>query len=339
MEVDLNPNEVLNELKENEALNELIERATKLVGTGGALNTDGILKKITNKSNNKSNLEITISYLILLININTLESISSKLSSVKKIAELSSSKGKVVESVNENIRQINSSIDNLSTFASLLAVAYNKVKEGFEEADAIASGIYPKISGNIFQSLPNNAANSNSGNNNSTNGGTASSNSSAKNTVIKSPEELQQLYNNSIYDGIGKNPNGSVSCAALVKRKAEQHGFTPNWSGNGKDVVNNITETASYSVSKYTGNNCIKDLIAAEGDPITDIVISFPSSPGYGTKYGHTIYVDQIVDGKMYFTDNRSPSVAKCMTIDEFVQNYNASSCGYPSGCAHLKSK
>lgn len=327
MEVDLNSNEVLNEL---------IERVTKIIGgPDGVLKTDGILKRIPNKSNK----EIAISYLYLLINISTLESISSELSSVKKIEELSSSKGKVVESVNENIRQINRSIDNLSTFASLLAAAYSKVKDGFEEADAIASGIYPKISGNIFQSLPNNNANSNSTNSNSTNGNASSNNSSAKNTTIKSSEELQQLYNNSVHDGIGKNPNGSVSCAALVKRKAEQHGFAPNWYGNGKDVVNNITETASYSVSKYMGNNCIKDLIAAEGDPITDIVISFPSSPSYGTKYGHTIYVDQIVDGKMYFTDNRNPSVAKCMTIDEFIRTYNASSCGYPSGCAHLKSK
>lgn len=323
------------DLNFDERFNDFRKIVTTLVGPEGALNTDGILKKITNKSNK----EIAISYLNLLINISTLESISSELSSVKKIEELSSSKGKVVESVNENIRQINRSIDNLSTFASLLAVAYSKVKDGFEEADAIASGIYPKISGNIFQSLPNNNANSNSTNNNSTNGNASSNNSSAKNTTIKSSEELQQLYNNSVHDGIGKNPNGSVSCAALVKRKAEQHGFAPNWYGNGKDVVNNITETASYSVSKYMGNNCIKDLIAAEGDPITDIVISFPSSPSYGTKYGHTIYVDQIVDGKMYFTDNRNPSVAKCMTIDEFIRNYNASSCGYPSGCAHLKSK
>lgn len=319
-----------------EALNERIEKAREMrLGPGGALNVDGILKKITNKSNK----EIAISYLNLLINISTLESISSELSSVKKIEELSSSNGKVAESVNENIRQINRSIDNLSTFAYLLAAAYSKVKDEFEEADAIASGIYPKISGNIFQSLPNNNANSNSTNSNSTNGNASSNNSSAKNTTIKSSEELQQLYNNSVHDGIGKNPNGSVSCAALVKRKAEQHGFAPNWYGNGKDVVNNINETASYSVSKYMGNNCIKDLIAAEGDPITDIVISFPSSPSYGTKYGHTIYVDQIVDGKMYFTDNRNPSVAKCMTIDEFIRTYNASSCGYPSGCAHLKSK
>lgn len=323
-------------MNSNEVLNELIERVTKIIGgPDGVLKTDGILKRIPNKSNK----EIAISYLYLLINISTLESISSELSSVKKIEELSSSKGKVVESVNENIRQINRSIDNLSTFASLLAAAYSKVKDGFEEADAIASGIYPKISGNIFQSLPNNNPNSNSTNSNSTNGNASSNNSSTKNTTIKSSEELQQLYNNSVHDGIGKNPNGSVSCAALVKRKAEQHGFAPNWYGNGKDVVNNITETASYSVSKYMGNNCIKDLIAAEGDPITDIVISFPSSTSYGTKYGHTIYVDQIVDGKMYFTDNRNPSVAKCMTIDEFIRTYNASSCGYPSGCAHLKSK
>jgi uncharacterized protein YukE len=156
---------------------------------------------------------------------------------------------------------------------------------------------------------------------------------------VMSQQELQSIYSNSTNTtNIGYNPNGSYSCAWLSKRKAQQHGFNANWSGNGKDVVNNIKETNDYSVTKYSGGNCLQDLINSEGQPVTDVVVSFPLSPNYGSQYGHVLYIDQIVDGKVYYSDNTNPSKACVKTIDEFLSYYKKYN-GTPSGCAHLKKK
>lgn len=156
---------------------------------------------------------------------------------------------------------------------------------------------------------------------------------------VSSPEELQEIYNASANAVTGGNPDGSVSCALLTKEKARQHGFNPEWWGNGKEVVGNIpTETDSFRATKYQGDDCLRQMLAAEGEPITDVVVSFPQSPKYGTQYGHVVYIDQIVDGKVYFSDNTAPGQAKIKTVDEFLSSYYRYN-GAPSGCAHLKKK
>ncbi|MCH5314356.1 MAG: hypothetical protein J1E81_00475 [Eubacterium sp.] len=159
---------------------------------------------------------------------------------------------------------------------------------------------------------------------------------------VKSSQELQDIYNASKQkaNNMTKNVDGSISCASLTKAKAEANGFNADWNGNGNQVYNNISagEHSNYAATKYAGGNCLQDLIKAEGEPITDIVISFPKSPSYGTKYGHVLYIDQIVDGKVYFSDNIAPTTGKVLTIDQFLKNY-ANSNGTPIGCVHLKKK
>ncbi|MBQ8183844.1 MAG: WXG100 family type VII secretion target [Clostridia bacterium] len=155
---------------------------------------------------------------------------------------------------------------------------------------------------------------------------------------IPTDEELRNLYKNSVTSGIGKNPDGSVSCAALTKRKAQQHGFNYIGYGNGNQVYDRIQSNESFNVTKYSGGDCLSKLVAAEGEPVANVVISFPRSPKWGNKYGHVIYIDKIVNGKVYYSDNNSPSTAKVKTIDEFLRSYNGSN-GSPIGCAHLKKK
>ncbi len=144
---------------------------------------------------------------------------------------------------------------------------------------------------------------------------------------IYSDEELNTIYNNSTQTtGIKYNPNGTYSCAWLTKRKAAQHGFVPSWSGNGNQVYGNIQSTNDYNATKYPGANCLNDMIANEGQPITDIVISFNPN--------HVIYIDKIVDGKVYFSDNRNPAKMLIKDINSFpYQGYTA------VGCAHLTKK
>lgn len=159
---------------------------------------------------------------------------------------------------------------------------------------------------------------------------------------VKNSQELQDIYNKSKSkaENMTRNVDGSISCASLTKAKAEANGFNVDWSGNGNQVYGNIAagEHSNYVATKYAGGNCLQDLINAEGNPITDIVISFPNEYGGGNKWGHVLYIDQIVDGKVYFSDNTSPAAGKVLSIDEFLTKYKKWN-GTPIGCVHLKKK
>lgn len=159
---------------------------------------------------------------------------------------------------------------------------------------------------------------------------------------VKDQGELQNIYNQSYHtaQGMTRNTDGSISCASLTKAKAQANGFNADWYGNGNQVYGNIAEGdhGNYVATKYPGSNCLQDLVSKEGQPITDIVISFPNSPGAGSKWGHVIYIDQIVDGKVYFSDNRNPTKGVVCSVEEFLRNHQPYN-GSPIGCVHLKKK
>ena len=159
---------------------------------------------------------------------------------------------------------------------------------------------------------------------------------------VKSQQELQDIYNKSAAraNTMTKNVDGSTSCASLTKAKAIENGFNADWYGNGNQVYNNISagEHSNFIATKYEGGDCLQKLIDSKGQPVSDIVISFPQEYGGGTRWGHVVYIDQIVDGKVYFTDNRAPSTGKTMTVEEFVSKYTNSN-GTPIGCVHLTAK
>lgn len=163
---------------------------------------------------------------------------------------------------------------------------------------------------------------------------------------VLSQDDLLSIYQDATKAAYGdiKNTDGSVSCSALTRRKAIRHGFLDypsRFAVNGRDVVNTITDTNTFSVTKYSGADCLTQLITAEGQPITDIVVSFDTNPSPIPSLkaaGHVLYIDQIVDGKVYYSDNNRPYEAQVKTIDEFLTSYKPWN-GAPSGCAHLKKK
>lgn len=166
---------------------------------------------------------------------------------------------------------------------------------------------------------------------------------------VKSDEELKQFYSDTInnspsyngwnkyYDGIRP---GSVNCTWYTAAKMKANGFNIAhfYPSNGKDWFNGVNSTDIYTATKYAGANCLKDLINAKGQPVTDIVLSFPYSAG-GGKYGHVMYIDKIVDGKVYFSDNWQKGVPQSMSIDELIAKYKGYGNGAPIGCVHLKKK
>lgn len=143
------------------------------------------------------------------------------------------------------------------------------------------------------------------------------------------------------YDGIVP---GTVNCPWYTGKKAEAHGFDLSFSTkpdsfNGKHWYERIQSTDSYDAIKYEGGNCLNKMIEEEGQPITDIIISFPYAASKNVRdCGHVLYIDQIVDGTVYYSDNRNPKIESTCSLAEFLSKYPSSN-GTPIGCVHLKKK
>ena len=160
--------------------------------------------------------------------------------------------------------------------------------------------------------------------------------------AIPTQEELQNnIYNvlEAHADEIPNNPakyGGTKNCVEVSKYKAKLHGFNLyGFSGlGGANGYNNIHETDSYSVTKYGGANALKELVEKEGQPITNIFVSMG--------HPHTIYIDKIENGIVYFSDNRNLSGAKTCSIDNFpgYKKDGKIDTSYTiGGVAHLKKK
>lgn len=130
----------------------------------------------------------------------------------------------------------------------------------------------------------------------------------------------------------------------ITDGKGPQYAKGYSSSGNGKDVVSHLADTSGrtdlpFTQTKYKGTNCLKDLIASHGDPATDIVVSFPDVKSWedGELYGHVVYIDAIVDGKVYLTDTANASKFRVYdSIDAFLNKY-AESFGRASGAVHFQ--
>jgi uncharacterized protein YjdB len=164
---------------------------------------------------------------------------------------------------------------------------------------------------------------------------------------IKTEAALQTLYNTSVSGAsdiwYNDDAHTQISCAWLTKRKAVQHGFVyPDWYGNGKQVYGIMHDTDYYTVKKYAGSNCLNNMVSAEGKRLTNIVVSFPHTRDqYGnidTRYGHVLYIDQIVNGIVYWSDMDNTTQMKKGTIAEFLNRYSYPN-GAPVGCVHIIKK
>ena len=158
---------------------------------------------------------------------------------------------------------------------------------------------------------------------------------------VKNEQELRELYDQIQKDCdtpgvIANNPSpySGKSCVSVSQRKAYYNGFNLyNFSNlTGRDGYKQIKDTDQFSVTKYSTDNesnALKKLVDAEGQPIANIVVSMP--------HPHTIYIDKIENGIVYFSDNTNPGKAITCPIDTFPE-YKGS--GYNViGVAHLKKK
>lgn len=158
---------------------------------------------------------------------------------------------------------------------------------------------------------------------------------------LKSEADLASFYKKTsdIAKRGTKNVGGGVSCAELTKAKMNENGFHMARIGNGNQTYGIIQSNDEFHAKHYPGNNCLKDLLEETDQPVTNIVVSFPtnSSPG-NEQYGHVFYIDQIVDGQVYYSDNwvgggTQPLVCP---VDQLLARYKGLGNGDPIGCIHL---
>lgn len=268
--------------------------------------------------------------------------IKKSLSNLSELELLSSSNGQFVSFVNEDIVKLNDFKKLLILYSEIIDKAIMSIKTQFEQTDLKLAETLK----NVGAVIPTSSGNS----------------SGPKETVqiigkgeswvsTKNNEQLQEYDNNILnddsysvwgrynkyYDGIIP---GTVNCTYYTGKKCEANGFNLNsfYPGNGEDWYNGIQSTDTYTATKYDGSDCLNDLINKKGDPVTNIVVSFPHSYKGGA-YGHVLYIDQISEGKIYYSDNFKPGVRKCISMEEFLAIYRNLGNGEPIGCVHLESK
>lgn len=148
-------------------------------------------------------------------------------------------------------------------------------------------------------------------------------------------------------NGVQKNSGYVQLCTMLVRDKLalvtgverDCIGYT-NGRGYYKYIKDNFNKIMSKKNSKcvaesISGTNALKTLIQNhEGEVLTNVVVSYSR----GNEWGHSLLIDKIEDGKVYFSDNFNAKVhnknnpkepyvistaATCMSVDDFIKAYS----------------
>lgn len=290
-----------------------------------------------------TNGEIASDYFEISQCVNKMNEIKNCLSGMTDLTLLNSSQGTTADAANACINELNNIKALFHQYVEILAKAVLSIKTQFQQSDAETAKIASAI-GAISVITGSEVGNT------SEEVGTVQVIGKGETWVNTRTDEELSAYDNALlndgstsvwgrynkyYSGIRA---GTVNCTWYTGKKCEANGFNLNYfhPGNGKDWYNGIQSTESYTATKYSGANCLNDLINSEGQPVTNIVISFPYSY-QGGPYGHVLYIDQIVDGKVYYSDNGSPGVRKVKTIDSFLAGFKSAGNGSPIGCVHLE--
>lgn len=235
-----------------------------------------------------SQIEIAIAYLQLEMYISQFKSCASKLSSIVKVNQLSNCKGNTANKINLCIEQLNSSVDTLSTFATALSDSYEYIRKQFEQADSIASGIYP-----ILTSF--NSSNSNSGKSK------ISNDSQSEQSYPQNQEnhyQKDQLLTDSwrSYKVVSPNGftnyNGKGNCTWYADNRWSQ--MNPN---------NPLRFTAGSKNAKYWDDRIDRNYFNvdyANGDTIKSNTIAVSES----NTYGHVAYVEDVREEMVYYTED-----------------------------------
>lgn len=116
--------------------------------------------------------------------------------------------------------------------------------------------------------------------------------------------------------------------------------------GDGNKIYGNITKgttSKGYTKTKYSGNNCINNIVNSNSGNVYNIIVSWTyeygasvGSPGAG----HATFIHAIINGVVYFSESYATrgipegGVHTC-SISEFYSRYN-SSYGNAIGAVHF---
>ena len=124
-------------------------------------------------------------------------------------------------------------------------------------------------------------------------------------------------------------------CGQYVKDMLNQLkiGLYGSGSLNGNKWMSTLVDNAvtpyGYKQVKYYGENCLQDIIEANGGIAYNIVLSFNIQSGQFAKYGHVLFINAIIDGKVYYSESYSTSrgaegAPQVNTLANFLRYYRS---------------
>ncbi len=132
--------------------------------------------------------------------------------------------------------------------------------------------------------------------------------------------------------------NFSNVCTTYVKYQLMALGITSSSDsdikGNGNQVYNNIKEgttSTGYTKKKYSGNNCLNNILSANSGNVYNIVVSWTYQYGYSNSNpgaGHVLFIHAIIDNTVYFSDNytysgKAEGSPLIMSLSTFMSKWN----------------
>lgn len=155
-------------------------------------------------------------------------------------------------------------------------------------------------------------------------------------TVVgKSGEEICAEIT-SAYAAMRKSFGQSYSgwCGQYVKDMLNRLkiGFYGSGSLNGNKWMTTLVDDAvtpyGYKQVKYWGENCLFDILSANGGIAYNIVISFNIQSGQYAKYGHVVFINAIIDDMVYYSESFSTSrgaegVPQVYSLSNFMNYYS----------------
>ncbi|MCM1288468.1 MAG: hypothetical protein NC240_09175 [Clostridium sp.] len=140
-------------------------------------------------------------------------------------------------------------------------------------------------------------------------------------------------------------------CTDFTKDKLKLLGIDYTGGGNGKvyyqNIKNNKWSGKNYDVECVDGKNALEEIInKSDGQPVYNIVLSFVHSSTWNNapanyEWGHTLLIDKVEDGQVYFSDNWFGDrnyTEQPWKLDKFLKWYNTYYGGM-TGAAHFISK
>lgn len=163
-----------------------------------------------------------------------------------------------------------------------------------------------------------------------------------KETVNSQDVELGEIASKTDSEGILqyiRDRNSSIpqpesgGCTRYTRDKLATMGITLTGFGNGQDWYDNLkdgnklTDEAreKVDIDAYPGDEFWDKLNTGEiKQPIYNLVVSYRGgATSDAQKYGHVLFVDAIVDGKVYYTDNwGATKTPQAISINDFRERY-----------------